>query len=142
MEIERIWELVWKVVFFGKLRKAKKIKYAARLIEQGKPEKALDILKKMERKVPKYLGEMYFLTRGLASESLSLYHNAEVAYIAAVMLAPEPSPAYINLANLAKKRERFDEAYKWIKRLRSQSNVPSALLAKANKIEEELKKGR
>lgn len=113
----KLVEYIIKLIFFRRVKKAKKIGEAAKLIEEGKVEEALKLLDKIGKKIPPYLGFLYFLTRGKAYEALKEFTNAEHCYIASALLMEGINLAYLHLAILYGKLCKFKEAKEWLNRV-------------------------
>ncbi len=129
-------EALVKIIFWPRIRKAKRIGEAAELIGEGRAEETLEILAKMERRIPPYIGFLFFLTRGRAFEALERWDDAEEAYTAAVFAKEGANVAYVHLAVLCGRQRRFDETTDWIHRIRADDQVDDELAAQADQLEE------
>jgi tetratricopeptide (TPR) repeat protein len=128
-------EAIVKIVFWPRVRKAQKIGEAAELIGQGRAEETLEILASMERRIPPYVGHLFFLTRGRALDELDRFEEAEQAYLAAVFAKEGATVAYIHLAVLCGRQRRFDDAKDWLRRIREDAEADPALLEQAEELE-------
>lgn len=128
-------ETIVKIIFWSRIRKAKKIGQAAELIGQGRAEETLDILKKMENRIPPYIGHLFFLTRGRAYDELGQYEEAEKAYIGAVFIKEGATIAHIHLAVLCGRLRRFDEARDWLRRIHEDEEADEDLKDQATDLE-------
>lgn len=128
-------ESLVRIIFRGRVRMMERIGEAARLIGEGRAEETLEILGSMERRIPPYVGYLFFLTRGCALDALRRYEEAEVAFTAAVFAKQGATEAHLHLAVLAGKTGRLDEARAWIGRLREDGEAPEALLERAAEVE-------
>lgn len=128
-------ETLVKVVFWPRIRKAKKIGDAAALIGQGRADETLRILETMERRIPPYLGHLFFLTRGRALDELGQLEEAEKSYIAAVFAKEGATIAHIHLAVLCGRERRFSEARDWLRRLGEDKEAEQSLIAQATELE-------
>ncbi len=131
-------EAIVKVIFWPRIRKAKKIGEAAELIGQGRGEETLKLLHKMERRIPPYLGHLFFLTRGRALDELGYTDDAEKSYLAAVFAKEGATIAHIHLAVLCGKERRFQESRDWLRRIREDKEADEKILAQATELEEML----
>lgn len=128
-------EALVKVIFWPRVRKAKKIGDAAQLIGEGQAEKCLQILATMEKRIPPYLGHLFFLTRGRALDDLRRDEDAEQSYLAAVFSKQGATIAHLHLAILCGRLLRFDESRQWIDRIREDKEADKELLEQASQVE-------
>lgn len=129
-------EKLVKVIFWPRVQKARKIGRAAELIGEGRAEETLAILSKMERRIPPYVGHLFFLTRGRALDELLRFEEAEQAYIAAVFAKEGATIAHIHLAILCGRQRRFQDARDWLRRIRDDEEADEDLLEQADTLEE------
>ncbi len=127
-----------KLVFWPRVRKAKRIGEAAQLIGEGRAEETLEILTKMERRIPPYLGHLFFLTRARAFDELGRLEEAEETYLAAAFARQGASTAYVHLAVLHGRKREFDQARDWVRRIREDEEADDELLEQANQLDEML----
>jgi len=138
-------EKLVKVIFWPRVQKAKKIGRAAELIGEGRAEETLAILSKMERRIPPYVGHLFFLTRGRALDELCRFEEAEQAYVAAVFAKEGATIAYVHLAILCGRQRRLGEARDWLRRIREDKEADEDLLEQADTLEamiDEVEDGR
>jgi tetratricopeptide (TPR) repeat protein len=128
-------QAIVRVIFWRRLRMARKIGDAAELIGQGKADETLRILKQIERRIPPYLGHLFFLTRGRAYDELGELQEAEQSYLAAVFAKEGASLAHLHLAVLCGRQEKYDETQAWIKRIRDDAEADGELLEQADSLE-------
>lgn len=128
-------EAIIKVIFWPRIRKAQKIGEAAELIGQGRAEETLKILETMERRIPPYVGHLFFLTRGRALDELGREDEAEQAYIAAVFAKEGATVAHIHLAVLCGRQRRFTDARDWLRRIREDAKADSSLTNQALELD-------
>jgi tetratricopeptide (TPR) repeat protein len=127
-------EAIVRVVFWPRVRKARRIGDAAALIGEGRADETLRILATMERRIPPYLGFLFFLTRGRALEALDRRAEAEQAYTAAVFAKQGANVAYVHLAVLCGKERRFAEAGEWLRRVREDAEADEPLVAQVDRL--------
>lgn len=127
-------ESLVKVLFWSRVRKARKIGAAAELIGQGRAEETLTILAQMERRIPPYLGHLFFLTRGRAHDELGQTEEAEPSYLAAVFAKEGATIAHIHLAILCGRQRRFQEARDWLRRLSEDEEAEATLVEQAEEL--------
>jgi len=138
-------ETIVKVIFWPRIRKARKIGAAAELIGEGRADETLRILEGMERRIPPYLGHLFFLTRARALDALGRVEEAEQAYLAAVFAKEGATVAYVHLAVLCGRLQRFDDARDWVRRIREDKEADQTLLDQADELEamlEDVESGR
>ena len=128
-------QAIVRVVFWRRLRMARKIGDAAELIGQGKADETLQILKRMERRIPPYVGHLFFLTRGRAYDELGEPHEAEQSYLAAVFAKEGANLAHLHLAVLCGRQGKYDETQAWIQRIRDDTDAEAALVEQADSLE-------
>jgi tetratricopeptide (TPR) repeat protein len=128
-------EALVKIIFWPRVRKAKHIGHAAELIGQGRAEETLEILARMERRIPPYLGYLFFLTKARAFDELGRLEEAEQAYLAAVFAKQGANNAYLHLSVVCGRLGRLDEAREWLRRVREDAEAESELLEQADGLE-------
>ncbi|NQV43250.1 MAG: hypothetical protein HQ506_12940, partial [Candidatus Marinimicrobia bacterium] len=138
-------EVLVKVVFYARFRKAKKIGEAAELIGQGRAKETLELLERIEKRIPPYLGHLFFLTRARALDELGRIEEAEQNFTAAVFAREGATLAHLHLAVLCGKQRRFDDARAWLSRIRDDDQADEALLEQTSEVEamlDEVEDGR
>lgn len=128
-------ETLVKIIFWPRVRKARRIGRAAELIGEGRAEETLEILARMERRIPPYLGFLFFLTKARALDELGRLEEAEQAYLAAVFAKQGANTAYLHLAVLCGRGHRYDEARDWLRRIREDPEPEPELLEQADELE-------
>ena len=124
-----------KVVFWPRIRMMRRIGDAAKLIGEGRATETLEILERMERRLPPYVGHLFFLTKGRALDELRRDDEAEKAYIAAVFAREGASTAHLHLAVLCGRLRRFDDSRDWLRRIRDDEGADESLLEQATELE-------
>lgn len=125
-----------KIVFWARVRKAKRIGEAAQLIGEGRAQETLEILEKMQRRIPPYVGHLFFLTKARAHDELGQLEEAEQSYLAAAFAKQGASIAYIHLAVLHGRQREFEKARDWLRRIREDDEADEELLEQAAQLEE------
>jgi len=128
-------ESLVRFLFRGRVRMMERIGDAARLIGEGKADECLEILESMERRIPPYVGYLFFLTKGRAFDELRRHDEAEVAYTAAVFSKEGATEAHLHLAVLCGRLRRFDDSKAWLGRIREDEEASEALSEQADELE-------
>ena len=84
----RIVEFLVRVIYFRRFRAAKKIGQAGELLNEGRPEEALELLEQTGNRLHQTLLPLYALVRGRILDALGRLDEAEEAFKLAVLTHP------------------------------------------------------
>ena len=113
----RIVEALVRLIYFRRFRAAKKIGEAGKLLGDGRPEEALELLERTGRNLHQTLLPFYALIRGRILEALGRVDEAEESFKVVVLADPESAKADLELAVLTGRQFRFDECRTWLDRV-------------------------
>ncbi|MCP4604108.1 MAG: hypothetical protein GY847_26895 [Proteobacteria bacterium] len=118
----KLFELLIRLVYFKRFRQADKIGNAAELARNGKLNEALLALDNVEPGLNSFLKPVYGLTRGRILSAQGRLGEAEKALIIAAKADPSNFKVHLDLALIAGRRFRFDDARDRLKELATQAD--------------------
>ena len=110
----KLIEVIVRIVYFPRFRKAKKIGQAGELLAAGKPKEALDHLERHGASVHHSLLSLYAFTRGAILTALERFDEAEAAYHSVLLADPGNPRAPLELGVFYGRLERYPECRQWL----------------------------
>lgn len=118
----KVFEFVVRIIYFRRFRAAKRIGDAGKLLGDGKPREALDLLEQVGRNLHQTLLPIFAFTRGKIMDALGRSREAEEAFRLVVLTDPANSRADLELAILAGRRRDFQQCEEWLDRFREKGD--------------------
>ena len=111
-----------RLVYFKRFRQADRIGKAVKLAGEGDTEAALEELDSFEAKLHPSIKSIWGLSRGRILLATGRLDEAEKAFIFSAKADPSNAKAHLDLAVLAGRRFRFDDARQRLEKLKSDAD--------------------
>ncbi|MCP4676493.1 MAG: tetratricopeptide repeat protein [Deltaproteobacteria bacterium] len=113
----KIFEFVVRLVYFRRFRQADRIAIAAEIAGRGETDEALAELDKLETNLHQSIKPVYGLTRGRILSAEGRLAEAEKVLIFAAQADPSNVEVHLDLAVVAGRRFRFEDARERLEKL-------------------------
>lgn len=117
----KVFEFLIRLVYLKRFRQAERIQKAAELAGGGKTREALELLDKIETKLHPSIGSIYWLARGRIFLAAGSLDEAEAALIRSAKADPSNAKAHLDLAVVAGRKFRFDDARARLDKLKNEA---------------------
>ena len=114
-------EFLVRLVYFKRFRQADRIGKAVELAGKGESEAALGEMERLEAKLHPSLRSIWGLTKGRILLAEGRLDEAERAFIFSAKADPSNAKAHLDLAVLAGRRFRFDDARERLEKIKSEA---------------------
>jgi tetratricopeptide (TPR) repeat protein len=118
----KFFEFLVRLVYFKRFRQAGRIQKAVEIAGRCEADNALAHLDKIEPKLHPSIESIYWLTRGRILLAAGRLEQAEKAFVCSAKADPSNAKAHLDLAVVAGRRFRFDDARSRLEKLKSEAD--------------------